>query len=121
MSLNMTNPVIYGIHLPDSNTNVFNEHWIDFHSIFMDFPIIRMLLKINSLEDIVIFNKRDQIVPRFDRRGYLQFYLKGKYFATFLDEGKTYMLVNNQIRRITKPNELYDRIDSTALPFIYEK
>lgn len=117
----MVHSVIYGIHLPNSNTNVFNEHWVDFHSIYMDFPVIRMLLNINSLEDIVIFNKYNQIVPRFDRHGYLQLYLKGKYFATFLDEGKTYILVKNRIRRITKPHELFDRIDSTALPFIYEK
>jgi hypothetical protein len=117
----MTHSVIYGIHLPISNTNVFNENWVDFHSIYMDFPVIRTLLKVNSLEDIVIFNKWNSVVPRFDRKGYLKFYLRGKYFATFLNDGKTYILSNNRIRRITKANQLFEHIDSKSLPFIYEK
>ncbi len=113
--------IAFGVNVPSKNINIFNQSWIGIKMVILDFPTISHMFDVESITDIVIFNKYYRFVVRFNFRGEICVYLKNIYFATFLNEGKTYLIQNDHAQRVNEPEQLFSYIEKRALPFIYAK
>ena len=111
---------MYAIHIPKKNINVFKKHWHSVNAVLSDYKVLQRLFELHNVEDIVLFNQKYRLVPRFDRKGNIRINLNGLYFATFLNDGNTYILHDNRAYKVDKADQLFAHIAKDALPFIYE-
>ncbi len=74
--------IAFGVNVPSKNINIFNQSWIGIKMVILDFPTISHMFDVESITDIVIFNKYYRFVVRFNFRGEICVYLKNIYFAT---------------------------------------